>query len=254
MYTDEPLEAMHAIDPIWRSAPAAVGLLRHEVQVWCADLSVSDEGRERLRQTLSPDEEERARRFYFERDRNRFIAGRGILRSVLSRYVGLEPSELRFFYSPRGKPFLSSSEVCFNLSHSQGWALVAVALDRQVGVDLEYIRPVETLQLAKRFFSDREYATLCSLPVDRQQAAFFQAWTCKEAYLKATGDGLINLEQVEVAIGSSPLQIISPGQNGNFDDRWLLQPIHLKADYAATLALEGTQANVTFWRWLENYE
>src|SRR3712207_5217786 len=110
------------------------------VHVWRAGLDASPVALQQYRATLAPEERERADRFYFERDRTRFTVARGVLRAILGRYLRLEPARLRFRYQPYGKPELDISErplpLRFNVSHSAGLALYAVAPDREVGVDV----------------------------------------------------------------------------------------------------------------------
>jgi 4'-phosphopantetheinyl transferase len=190
---------------LWLPAPTNLTLLPDEIHVWRIELDQPEVNLQHLRTTLSSDEIGRAERFYFPEHRQRFIAGRGILRAILGRYLGIKPSEVQFNYQQRGKPVLAEtfadSRLAFNLSHSQDLGLCAVNCTRQIGVDLEYIRPMSDLEaLAKRFFLAREYEMLRSLSPNQQQEVFFRYWTCKEAYLKATGDGLSQLEQVEVSL------------------------------------------------------
>ncbi|MBN3958703.1 4'-phosphopantetheinyl transferase HetI [Nostoc sp. NMS8] len=190
---------------IWQPAPTDLTLLQDEIHVWRIDLNQPESQLQNLAATLSSDEMARAERFYFPKHRQHFIAGRGILRTILGRYLDIKPSQVQFNYQQRGKPVLADtfadSGLAFNLSHSQGLGLCAVNCTRPIGVDLEYIRPMSDLEaLAKRFFLPREYEMLRSLSPDQQQEIFFRYWTCKEAYLKATGDGLSQLEQIEVSL------------------------------------------------------
>lgn len=238
----------------WLPAPADLILCSHAVHVWWADLNVSSQQLQQFARTLAPDEQQRAARFYFERDRNHFTAGRGILRSLLARYLHLPPEQLQFSYASRGKPALATlgtEKLQFNLSHSHGMALYAIALDQAVGIDLEYMRPTDVKHLAKRFFSAREYAIIRALPSEQQQAAFFNGWTRKEAYLKATGDGLIGLEQVEVSLApTEPAQLLTIASDPVAASRWLLQSIHLTPDYAAALAVEDLNVAIAYWQWV----
>ena len=245
-----------------RSSPADLVLSEDEVHVWRADLNLSASRIEQLAQILSPDEQQRAQRFYFERDRKRFIAGRGILRTILSRYLDLDPSQLQFSYSSRGKPALANTDnegtLCFNLSHSNELALYAVrrvsvneagkgstqaSLQEScnLGIDLEHLRPMpDAEQLAKRFFSPREYAVISSLPPEQKQEAFFKGWTCKEAYLKAIGYGLAGLEQVEVSLTpGEPAALLSIQGDSKAASRWSLQQLIPAPGYMAALAVEG---------------
>ena len=188
----------------WLRPPADLKLQNHEVHVWRAALDRSPELTQFFAKSLSADEQTRADRFRFEQHRQRFITGRGILRSLLGRYLQIAPDQLQFNYSDKGKPALANQTLQFNLAHSQGLALIAVSLDRPVGVDLEQIRAIADLNLlTQRFFSLTEHAAICNLPLDQQPKAFFRYWTCKEAYLKATGDGLSKLKGLEISLESS---------------------------------------------------
>jgi 4'-phosphopantetheinyl transferase len=209
-----------------------------------------------LAQTCSADEQLRADRFYFERDRKHFIVGRGLLRAILGRYLDLEPAQVQFSYGPRGKPALANigtgGALCFNLSHSNGLALYAVTHDRNLGIDLEYIRPMpEAEQMAKRFFSPREYAVISSLPPHQKQEAFFRGWTCKEAYLKAIGEGLAQpLDRVEVSLApSEPARLYGITGEPSAAARWFLQELTPAPSYVATLAVEGHGWCLKCWQW-----
>src|SRR6185503_16840317 len=169
--------------------------LGSEVHVWRAQLDLGDGPRAKLEQTLSADERARAGRFHFEKDRHHYIAGRGSLRAILGRYLDLEPDQVRFSYNAFGKPGLDpgahQSSLHFNLAHSHGLALFAFNRNRQVGIDVEWIRPdFATHEIALRFFSPPEVSALCSLPSSLQPTAFFNCWTRKEAFIKARGLGL----------------------------------------------------------------
>jgi 4'-phosphopantetheinyl transferase len=236
---------MTALECWWHPPPTDLTLSSDEVHVWRADLDLPAWQIERLAQTLSEDEQHRANRFYFERDKTHFIAGRANLRTILSRYLDLEPAQLQFSYGSRGKPSLDSTStsraLCFNLSHSNGLALYAVTSDRSIGIDLEYIRPLpNALELAKRFFSPREYGVMSSLPPDQLQEAFFNGWTRKEAYLKATGLGLAGLEQVEVSlISSEPVALLSIQGDPKAAECWSMHQLKLAPGFVAALAVEG---------------
>lgn len=206
-----------------------------------------------LATTLSPDESDRAHRFHFEKDRNRFIAARGILRSLLGTYLNLPPSQLQFTYSDRGKPSLSvptPGNLSFNLSHSKGLALYAVTLTSPIGIDVEYLRPMsDVLQLAKRFFSHSEYEVISRLSPPERHRAFFTAWTAKEAYLKAIGSGLSGgLEKVEVSIDSGEvLKLLSIDGDASLADLWSLYSIETHPDYLAALAIKKNNWNLSYW-------
>jgi 4'-phosphopantetheinyl transferase len=163
-----------------------------EVHVWQWDLDVCGDDFDRYREMLSTQERERADKFRFERHRRRFVAGRGELRRLLSRYLGLSPWELALAYGSDGKPFCMNqppgSRICFNLSHSENAAALAISGDFEVGIDVEHVRPIEE-SMPLEVFSARERAEFAALPDAERQEVFFETWARKEACLKALGTG-----------------------------------------------------------------
>ncbi len=238
---------------VWNLPPADLNLSSNAVHVWRASLEQPALPIQQLAQTLSEDEQLRAKRFYFERDRKHFIVGRGMLRTILGHYANTEPNQLQFSYGSRGKPALAStntdSMLQFNLSHSNGLALYAVTRDRQIGIDLEYIRPISDIeQLTKRFFSPSEYSVIRSLPKNEQQVTFFKIWTCKEAYLKATGEGLAQLQQVEVSLTDGETCQLNIHRDSQGATYWSLQMLAPATDYVAALAVEGHDWDLSCWQ------
>mgnify|MGYP006283857879 FL=1 len=161
---------------------------------------------------LNAEEQKRANRFVKREHQTRFIAGRGILRSLLGQFLNVPPEQIEFDYLPQGKPILgakhSVSNLQFNVSHSHDLALYAISTeDKQVGIDLEWLRPFpQVLSLARRFLTELEFADLVSLPPSQQERRFFQLWTAKEAYLKATGEGLTGLQTIELSMDETSQQ------------------------------------------------
>jgi 4'-phosphopantetheinyl transferase len=240
----------------WPLSPAAFMLGKAEIHVWKATLDVAPARVPDLEATLSLDERARAGRFVFPRDQTRFIAARGTLRQLLARYAGVEPAHLQFRYSARGKPSLDPTagdcDLRFNVSHSHGLALYAVSRGRELGIDLEQIRPdVVDEPIAERFFAPREVATLRSLPAGQQVAAFFACWTRKEAYIKAKGEGLyLSLQDFEVSLRpGEPAALLKthgdPGEVG----RWSLYSLAPAPGYAGALAAEGSPCRLSCWQW-----
>jgi 4'-phosphopantetheinyl transferase len=175
-----------------------------QVHVWRASLDRAESRPAGFEQTLTIDEQERAARFRRDQDRQRFIVARGLLRAILSRYLKLEPQQLRFRYGAHGKPALEESMmkgVRFNVSHCDDLALFAVAYDREVGIDVEAVRTdVDIESIAKRYFTAQERAIICATPAEQKPAAFFTCWSLKEAYLKATGWGFFRSpDEVEIS-------------------------------------------------------
>lgn len=143
---------------------------------------------------LSREEQERAAKFYFERDRIRYIVGRGMVRTILADYLHSVPIQISLVYGAFGKPSLEpnaySIPLYFNLSHSDGMGLLGVTQDGEIGVDIEHHRDLSDMtEIARLVFSPWEFARWVSLPLSQQVAAFYRGWTCKEAYMKAVGMG-----------------------------------------------------------------
>ncbi|HCF26730.1 MAG TPA: 4'-phosphopantetheinyl transferase [Cyanobacteria bacterium UBA11049] len=257
---------MSKIDRQWCSPPKSLKLSRNDVHVWRATLDRPAECVCQLAQSLSDDERLRAERFYFERDRSRFIVGRGLLRFILSRYLEIAANKLQFCYSSRGKPELIETsreyKLRFNVSHSQEIVLYAVTRDRSIGIDVEYIRPLpEAEQIVKSFFSLYEKSVFERLPPDQKQLAFFNCWTRKEAFVKAIGDGLsLPLDRFDVSlIPGEPARLLGiKGDNRALDhlrhrtcSNWSLQDITPIPGYVAALAVEGQSWNLSYWEWQE---
>jgi len=176
-------------------------LAENGVHTWvlplCADQSVVAA----LRKLLTADECLRTDRYRLPELSRRFTLARGMQRMILGAYCCVEPEDVYFDYSANGKPFLPGSAIQFNLSHSGDYGILAVAEQRQIGIDIECIRPVSVLSIAKRYFMPEEYEYIISLPESEKQKAFYRLWTCKEAYVKARGLALSDaLSDVSVAV------------------------------------------------------
>ena len=240
----------------WDSPPKKLILPSNAVHVWRAALHVSASYLRTLEDTLAADERARAERFYFQKHREHFITGRGLLRNILSRYLEKEADQLRFCYNSYGKPALTEETgaegLCFNLSHSHGIALYAITHDREIGIDIEYFRPdVEAEKLAERFFSPREAAVLRALPEHLRKEGFFNCWTRKEAYIKAEGEGMsIPLSAFDVSLTpGEPAALLRTQKHPQKTSRWSLQALNLEPDYAAALAVKGHDWELKCWQW-----
>jgi 4'-phosphopantetheinyl transferase len=194
---------------------------------------------------LSRDEHERAARFHFEKDRQHFKVSRSALRIVLGRYAKLPSESLEFGQTEYGKPFLTNPEAAgllFNLSHSGEVALIAVAREREVGVDVELMRAdFATNEVAEHFFSVAEIYTLSGLEPKLRTQAFFNCWTRKEAYVKARGEGLsmpLDVFDVSLAPGTSAA-MLSNRVDKSEPSRWIFQNLQIAPDYAGTLVVEA---------------
>ena len=204
--------------------------------------------------TLTADECQRAERYVFAKDRTHFVVARGLLRVLLGRYLGQDPPHLRFIYGPHGKPALATDTgggaLRFNVSHSHGLALYAITRGREVGVDVERIRPeVAQEKIAERFFSPREVTLLRALPAQLQATAFFACWTRKEAYIKAKGEGLaLPLDQFDVSlVPGEPAVLLRAAWDPQEAARWSLQDLAPAPGYRAAVAVAGHDWRLTCW-------
>lgn len=247
---------MSNVDETWLPPPQALSLSEQEIHVWRAPLQLKPKRIEALRCTLTRDELARAGRFHFPIHRTGFIAARGVLRAILSRYVGVEPGQLRFSYNAWGKPALDhpfgESGIHFSVSHSVGLALFALRRGKLVGVDLEQVCPhFEWKPIAERYFSVEENAALDALPVDHRPHAFFLSWTQKEAFLKARGEGLsFPLDQVETPLWTGvPTGIRNKQDDPESSLDWSVQALHPAPDYLASIVAEGQGWGLARWTW-----
>lgn len=236
---------MPGTEKLWSCTPPDSGLLPREVQVWAAWLDATSEGPAGFWSTLSSQERERAARYAARRERERFVVARGLLRAILSSALGVEPQSLEFLYSPKGKPSLGGalarSGLQFNLAHSGALAVFAVARDRIVGVDVEQLRPVPDLSdLIKRYLSPGERAELKKLDGAAELRGFLQIWTRKEAWLKATGEGITDLlEKIDV-LGPSGTEKMSGGpQDGSPIQRLRLYDLAPAPGFLGALAVSA---------------
>lgn len=218
------------------------------VHLWQRRLSATGAEISACYELLSSEEQERARRFRVERPRSEFVLTRGTLRSLLAQYLGGVPQEVRFRYASRGKPALEGDRgLSFNVSHTNGLALMAFVKQRAIGVDVENMgREVEAERLAERFFSEHERQALRLLGGDELLAAFFRCWTRKEAYIKAKGDGLsLPLDQFDVSIVAGDRDaLLATRPDAAEAERWTICDIPMGIGYAAALAVTTHEENV----------
>lgn len=200
-----------------------------EIHLWFAfPDEIEDESLlEQYRLLLSPDETERHQRFYFPKHRHQFLVAHALVRTMLSRFSGTAPEKLRFVKNRYGRPEIEAAEasppIRFNLTHTDGLIACAVALNHDVGVDVEDMeRKAITPGLAERFFSGPEVEDLSHLPKPEKQNRFFDYWTLKESYIKARGMGLsIPLEQFSFHLkDNKPLRISFDPRIEDDPDRW----------------------------------
>lgn len=200
-----------------------------------------------LYSVLSDDEVLRACRFRFEKDRLQFIVGRGMLRFILSQHSGVSPRSLQFSYGKFGKPEQGNSDLTFNLSHSNGSVLLAVTRSRRIGIDIEEIRSSSNLNAMGDFiFSPEEKEAWQALPESLQLSAFYDIWTCKEAFGKALDCGL-SYALKEIVLGTSLGKNVKLKKFMHVDVHsgekscWTIQSLNLHPNLKAALVSEGPE-------------
>jgi 4'-phosphopantetheinyl transferase len=254
-------QIMNITDPGFQ-IEAPLSLPEDEVQLWRVDLEAVGGAESRWQKLLSSDESERAARFHFPRDRQRFVASRALLRTILAGYLAGhltgylagDPGSLSFSYSDKEKPSLApahaGSSIAFNLSHSGEVALLAFTRGREIGVDIEQARANFDIEgIARRFFSPAEQKQLAALPVEKRADGFFRCWTRKEAYIKATGDGLsLPLTQFDVALepGESNA-LLATRPDSSEAERWRLREVPGGPGYIAALCVSGQDWKLNDW-------
>lgn len=211
-----------------------------DLRVWLSDLDrpgadAADLG------LLSEDERARAARFHFDVHRGRFVACRGLLRTLIAAQLGTAPRDIEFEYGPFGKPALAGgSELRFNVSHSGRYALLGFTRGRDVGLDIERVRTLDNLErLAEMAFSPGEQEELRQVPVLSRSEAFFSGWTRKEAYIKARGDGLRRLADFDVSLGpAEPVRLRRVHAEPDEPARWSLTALTPVPGFAAAVCVE----------------
>jgi 4'-phosphopantetheinyl transferase len=247
---------MAALELLWDPAPPALTLAADEVHVWSAALDLAEGWGQQMVGYLSPDEQARAGRFRSPRDRGRYIAGRGTLRALLGRYLQTEPRRIELAYGAHGKPALAGglegSGLAFNVAHAGGLAVYALARGRAIGIDVERVRPLPDAEpVAAGILSARELAAYRALPQAQRLEAFFNCWTRKEAYVKATGLGLAQpLNEVEVtSTPGKPARLLRLGGDSAAAARWTLAALVPAEGHVAAVAAEGPVRRLTCLRW-----
>jgi 4'-phosphopantetheinyl transferase len=250
-------DSIEAFDDTWQPAPAQVDMRPQQLHLWQLDLDSLQSLDGENPTPLSQDELARTARFHFERDRKRFANARVGLRNILSRYVHISPGEIKFIYSRTGKPEILESQnfagVRFNLSHSGSLAMVGVVLGQRIGVDVEEYRTLEFMEIAHRYFSEREYRDLCALAADERARGFFSCWTRKEALLKALGEGIgVLLARISVTVtDDEPPRLVEFQDDSRAPQQWSLLDVNIHPGYAAAAAFEGEVAGVRHWIYQE---
>ncbi|HAL26088.1 MAG TPA: phosphopantetheinyl transferase [Chloroflexi bacterium] len=221
------------------------------VDVWSASLALHRPALRRLEKIVSSDERGRAERFRSDLARADYIVTRGLLRTILAGYLRVHPDEIALGRDGKGKPEIAGrlrrEKLRFNVAHSGGRVAYAVTRGREVGIDLERIaHDVPAEALAERFFSEEEAAGIRRLPSPDRRQAFFTIWTLKEAYLKATGEGLRGLDQIDLSrarrCSADSWRVEVPGSR----TAWSLRTFVPDVGYVGAVAVGGPGCRVRF--------
>lgn len=233
----------------WPAPPELLPALGSGVHVWSVALDDPACDFESLHTWLSADEQERADKFRFSRDRRRYLIAHAALRDILSRYLLSNPKRLRYSFGDNGKPSLAppfdASAIQFNLSHSQERALIAVNRGREVGVDIEYIKAdFNVFEVAQHFFTEAEVTALRRLPPALQLRAFYKCWTSKEAFLKAKGTGLSGtLDEVQISLVNEEIRVQASVAG------WTLTELPISDGYEGAFVTRDKPETVLCFRW-----
>jgi 4'-phosphopantetheinyl transferase len=256
-YADRTAQLSVAEQQTWKVGPTKPAIWQNEVHIWRARLDVPWSWT--FDEALSLEDRTRADRFKFESDRRKFCAARATLRLILSRYLGVKPGRLKLETGEFGKPFLADKTVAqglrFNLSHSHQLALISITRDREVGVDLEFMRSeFVNDDVASHFFSPAEVAEFRTLTPDQRTRAFFNVWTRKEAYIKARGEGLYcPLDQFDVSVAPErPAMLMESRVDAADAQRWNFNDVFAGDRYAATVAVEKSFSRLLLWDFVED--
>lgn len=233
----------------WTKARPIAPLHDDEVQVW--RLRVDLEGQthaaaEPIAEVVTADERDRAARFRFEADRQRFLQGRLILRTFLGHHLGITPRDVVFVRGEFGKPEVevqspvATGTLRFNLAHSGEWLLFALAWNRELGVDVEHHRTMsDAIQIARRFFAPPEVAALEALDASLHHDTFFRVWTRKEAIVKATGQGIsAGLDRFAVSSDASDYVTLRGLDGDPLWNRWTIHGLDMPQNYTAAIAYD----------------
>ena len=217
-----------------------------QVDIWLLPVVQSDH----FLQYLTQDERRRANKFRVQTARDQYVIARATLRLLLKKYFRLKNNEIQFALNPYGKPYLAGHKIFFNVSHSYQWVLIGLSNRTEIGVDIEKIRPdLNLTQLANRFFSQKEVELLHQLSKDQIAEGFFNAWTRKEAYIKARGMGLaipLSGFSVELRPGQ-PARLLETSHDPQAIKKWFLSDIPAPENYKAAMVANTPDFELKLW-------
>ena len=253
---DEATRNLSRISQIsWCCPSEKFKLKSDEVHIWITSLDRSDNDVKNMFLLLSEDECLRAKGYRFDRDRRRFILRHGVLRMILAGYLDIDPKQVSFCLNSYGKPFVERrsghATLFFNLSKSNEVAVYAFSFNRRVGIDVEFVRPIpDADNIVGRFFSASEFMEFCTLPSEKRQKAFFDMWTCKEAFVKALGHGLLcHLNQFHVLQShKKAAKLLGVDWNSKEAAHWSLDTFVPVPGYTAAVVAEDKKWELRYWQ------
>jgi 4'-phosphopantetheinyl transferase len=223
------------------------------VDVWRAHLALPPGELPSISSCLDEEERQRAARFRFQRDGDRFLASRGLLRNILASYLNTPPGDIHFGYASQGKPFLPDhSDLHFNLAHAADVLVVAVAAGRELGVDVEQVFSEAVMNdVSGAVLSDPERGAFGRLDPGERRDWFVRLWTRKEAYIKADGRGMsLPLDRIDVSTPAGRVRLYEDSpDNWLLSHRWGIRELTVASGYAAALATDGLDCRVAYFDW-----
>jgi len=235
--------------------PADLKLDSKFIDVWHTPLNLSQRDIDNYAGLLSTDEMERAKHFKVKRKYREYIISRGLLRKILGIVLDSDPQDFEIRYAEHDKPFITDTwnekSICFNVSHSHQQTVIALSLERTLGIDIEHIRSnVEFKKLVNRFFSKKESSELDSYTDSGIAKAFFACWTRKEAYVKAMGDGIsFGLSEFSVSVNPYDTDVsLTTHWDENEANNWSVKNLATESDYIAALATNGGEFVTRYWK------
>jgi 4'-phosphopantetheinyl transferase len=219
-----------------------------EVHVWIFDLTHQQISTTYLIQFLSQEEQRKANSYKFDGDKQLFLARRGILRKLIARYIGLDEADIRYSENPYGKIFIPGHRLNFNISHSQKKIALAFTLNKDIGVDIEQVRPLPDFpQLVDRWVSKKEKDGLLQLPIASQLEAFFHVWTQKEAFIKTEGKGLVDsLQDFSVSVDPTKPAKLIENKNSN-SNIWKIESFIPEPNWRVAVCIKAKRKQKVLW-------
>jgi len=234
----------------WNAPERHPELGSDEIHIWRANLAeLASAGDLEI---LDDDERERSARFVKPEHGSRYATAQALLRRMLSAYTGRSVQDIAYRRGPNGKPYLLDSSLEFNITHSGDLLLAAVTLGREVGIDIEHVRPERpVMSLAKRYYTPAEVAWIGTLQKEEQARAFFRLWTLKESFLKARGTGLpggLNTFEYALVDEDEPRLLWTHPPHGKPED-WSSWELTAHPDYTAAMVVSGPARTISAYEW-----